>query len=98
MGRTYNRYIPEQPYIPAQPEPPRKPRPPFGGSGDFSPWKHPLVNLLKGWEKTGLDKGDVLLLLLVLYLLSDGEEMDLPIALGLALLMGWGKNGEEKNT
>ena len=43
-----------------------------------------------------IDTGDVLLLLIVLYLLVEGDDLELVIALGLVLLMGLGEKGEEE--
>lgn len=45
---------------------------------------------LKGFRLDNIDSGDVLLLLILLYLLKEGDDMDLVIALGLVLLMGLG--------
>ena len=42
-----------------------------------------------------VDAGDILLLLIVLYLLAEGDDLDLVIALGLVLIMGL--NGEKEN-
>lgn len=46
-----------------------------------------------GLEK--LDSGDLLLFLILLLLLKEGDDLEMIIALGLALLMGLGE-GEEK--
>lgn len=54
-----------------------------------------LSGLLKSLHLENLDSGDVLLLLIMLYLLVEGDELELVIALGLTLIMGL---GEEKNT
>jgi hypothetical protein len=46
-----------------------------------------------------MDTGDILLFLIILVLLSEGDELDLIITLGLMLLMGLGeekKNPEEE--
>lgn len=98
----YNRYIPEDvSYTPVdrpslQPEPPRsRPRPadrprqkPFrlpdilgGGEGGLS-------SLLKGVHLDRIDSGDILLLLIALYLLVEGDDLELALALGLTVLMG----------
>lgn len=42
-----------------------------------------------------VDAGDILLLLIVLYLLAEGDDLDLVIALGLTLVLGLG-SGKEK--
>ena len=51
-----------------------------------------LVSSL-GLEK--LDSGDLLLFLILLLLLKEGDDLEMIIALGLTLLMGLGE-GEEK--
>jgi len=65
--------------------------------------KEGLAGLFSGREKGGLsglarslklgsiDTGDVLLLLIILYLLVEGDDLELVIALGLVLLMGLGE-------
>lgn len=50
--------------------------------------------LLKALKLDSLDSGDILLLLIVLFLLVEGDDIELVIALGLVLIMGL--NGEEK--
>lgn len=74
--------------------------PPFltgrdGLSALFSPreGKGGLSGLLNALHLENLDTGDVLLLLIILYLLVEGDDLDLVIALGLVLIMGL---GEEK--
>ena len=84
-------------------------RPKGGRSGGFSfarllPGAEGLPGLLAGdgglsglWRTLKLediDKGDVLLLLIVLFLLAEGDDLDLVIALGLVLLMGLGDRGK----
>ena len=49
-----------------------------------------LSGLLKSLHLDRIDAGDVLLLLIILYLLVEGDELELVIALGLVLLMGLG--------
>lgn len=68
---------------------------------DFLSGKEGLSSLLGGREGGGLsgllkaihldrfDSGDILLLLILLYLLVEGDDLDLVIALGLVLLMGF---------
>lgn len=87
----YNRYIPQQPYVPVPPprEEPAEPR--RSGKWEMQPWKNLFSGLTGGWKPGKLDRGDILLLLLLAYLLAEGEEMDVPIAIGLALLMGWAR-------
>ena len=49
-----------------------------------------LTRLLGALKLEELDSGDVLLLLILLLLLLDGDDMELVIALGLILLLGFG--------
>ena len=43
-----------------------------------------------------IDPGDILLLLIILFLLVEGDDLELVIALGLVLLMGLGdREGED---
>ena len=75
---VYNRYIPQNgAYTPAEPEEREVPRP----GKKFS-------ELLKGLKLERLDSGDLLLLLIILLLWKEGEDTDLLIALGAALLLG----------
>lgn len=71
---------------------------------DFLSGKEGLAALFKGGEGSGLsgllktlrldslDAGDILLLLIILYLLVEGDDLDLVIALGAVLLMGLGES------
>ena len=100
----YNRYIPEDTsYTRVEKEAP--PPVPRGGPG---PGKHPrqgsfplpellagkdgLSGLLKTLHLDRFDSGDILLLLIMLYLMKEGDDMDLVIALGLTLVMGLGED------
>lgn len=47
-----------------------------------------LPGLLKSLHLDQFDSGDLLLLLILLYLLKEGDDLDLVIALGAVLLMG----------
>ena len=47
--------------------------------------------LLKSLKLGSWDSGDLLLLLIILLLLSEGDDLELVIALGLALMMGLGE-------
>ena len=49
-----------------------------------------LTGLLRSLKLDRLDSGDILLLLIVLLLLWEGDDLELVIALGLALIMGLG--------
>lgn len=93
-------------YTPIEPsEPPRDPtpdsrsRPSFrdllsgkeGLSGLLGPREgNSLSSLLKSLHLDNIDAGDILLLLILLYLLVEGDDLELVIALGLTLLMGLG--------
>lgn len=50
--------------------------------------KAQLSALLNGLELGGLDTGDILILLILLLLFLDGNDTELPITLGLVLLLG----------
>ncbi|MCF2661433.1 hypothetical protein [Pseudoflavonifractor phocaeensis] len=52
--------------------------------------------MLKTLHLEDIDPGDVLLLLIVLYLLVEGDDLELVIALGLVLIMGLGEEKNEK--
>lgn len=54
-----------------------------------------LSGLLKSLRLDSIDSGDILLLLILLYLLVEGDDLELVIALGLTLLMGLGDGKEE---
>ena len=54
-----------------------------------------IRDLLGGLGLDRLDTGDVLLLLIVLLLLSEGDELDFVVILGLVLLLGLG--GDKNN-
>jgi len=101
----YNRYIPDDTaYIPVEPEKPEVHRaaPPTGdpqkerrfapGEGELiQKGKQMLTSLWQNLRLSELDTGDILLLLIVLLLLADGDELDLVIALGLVFLLGMGE-------
>lgn len=52
-----------------------------------------VSGLLRGLKLDSLDSGDILLLLIVLFLLVEGDDIELVIALGLVLIMAL--NGDE---
>lgn len=54
-----------------------------------------LSGLLKSLHLDNIDAGDILLLLILLYLLVEGDDLELVIALGLTLLMGLGDDKEK---
>ena len=69
----------------------------FGGKGElFSSGREGggLSGLLKGLHLEHFDSGDLLLLLILLYLLKEGDDLDLVIALGVVLLMGICEEGK----
>lgn len=97
----YNRYIPEDTsYTRIEPERiPEHPRSPDARRGSpirlpeiFSGGKEGLSGLLKTLHLDSFDAGDILLLLILLYLLVEGDDLELVIALGLTLLMGLGED------
>ena len=51
-----------------------------------------LSQLRRAGVPEGWDAGDLLLLLIVLYLLVEGEDLEPVLALGLVLLLGWGED------
>jgi hypothetical protein len=53
--------------------------------------KESLSSLLKTLKLDNIDSGDLLLLLIILFLLVEGDDLELVIALGLVLLMGLGE-------
>lgn len=92
---------PEQPRGPA---PGSAPRPPLrdllsgkqGLSGLLGSREgSSLSSLLKNLHLENIDTGDILLLLILLYLLAEGDDLELVIALGLTLLMGLGDDKEK---
>lgn len=54
-----------------------------------------LSSLLKAMKLEDIDTGDILLLLIILYLLVEGDDLELVIALGLVLIMGFGDRAKE---
>ena len=54
-----------------------------------------LKSLISSLGLEKLDSGDLLLFLILLLLLKEGDDLEMIIALGLTLLMGLGE-GEEK--
>ena len=96
--------LPPEP--PRGPAPGGEPRPSFRVS-DFLSGKeglsgllgiregNSLSGLLKSLHLDNIDTGDVLLLLILLYLLVEGDDLELVIALGLTLLMGLGDEKEK---
>lgn len=104
----YNRYIPRSggyDRVPMEDAPPRRETgdfrrdrrpPPAGGAagGGQGSW---LTGLLKGLGLEELDRGDILLLLILL-LLTDGDDLEPVITLGLLLLFGLGdREGKDRS-
>lgn len=67
----------------------------IGSAGNLFSGKGGLSGLLKSLHLESLDTGDILLLLIVLFLLVEGDELELVIALGLVLIMGLGDGTPE---
>ena len=95
----YNRYIPraggyervaveEEQDRNSESRQDRRP-PPAGGpaGGGHGAW---LTGLLKSLGLEELDRGDIFLLLILLLLLTDGDDLEPVITLGLLLLFGLG--------
>ena len=70
--------------------------PPAGGAADGGQGRW-LTGLLKGLGLEDLDRGDILLLLILLLLLTDGDDLEPVITLGLLLLFSLGgrEDGEK---
>ena len=96
----YNRYIPgDAAYDRVDPQPPRPQRPPsvpFLQKGKELPWRGALSGLMQALHPEEVDSGDILLAILLLYLLIEGEDLEPAIAVGLVLLMGLGGRGKGK--
>ena len=87
----YNRYIPNGAAYTRVSEPDGPPpSPPGDGTGARNPGL--LDRLLKAVRLEDMDTGDLLLLLILLLLFLDGDDWELPIALGLILLLGLGES------
>ena len=67
-----------------------------GGEGLGALWSggegRKLSGLLRALRLESLEAGDILLLLIVLYLLVEGEDLEPVLALGLVLLLGLGED------
>lgn len=95
----YNRYLNQEDFQPVEPEPERPP------SSSGQQRKGPLSDLLarlggkknagglsgifSGLKLDELDKGDILLILILLYLFWESEDDELLIILGLLLFTGF---------
>ena len=63
-----------------------------GGVGEL------LGGVLKQFSLDRFDTGDILLVLIILFLLVEGDDLELVITLGLMLLLGLGDDGPEDGT
>ena len=54
-----------------------------------------IAGILKSLHLEDLDSGDILLLLIILFVFLEGDNMELVITLGLMLLMGLGEERKE---
>lgn len=100
----YNRYSPQGGYQNLDPEIPGSPPPSSGhgtglGGGRISSLLQSLLGGVKNAGSTGileklglsqLDKGDILLVLVLIYLFRESEDDEWLIILALVLLMGLG--------
>lgn len=100
----YNRYSPQGGYQNLDPEPSGSPPPHSGsgaglGGGRLSSLLQSLLGGVKNAGSTGifeklglsqLDKGDILLVLVLIYLFRESEDDEWLIILALVLLMGLG--------
>lgn len=103
MG-LYNRYFPSEEYIPVEPPEGRRPQGGSSAFGGLFSQLSPLLSFFTGGEKdaknagsTGIlgklglgqmDKGDILLILILIYLFRESEDDEWLIILALVLLMG----------
>ncbi|MCD7945100.1 MAG: hypothetical protein LUF81_00550 [Clostridiales bacterium] len=101
----YNRYSPQGGYQPVEPEnPQREPSRPVSGGNTGSGNLFSALGSLLGGSRSGsgidgllerlgitrLDKGDILLILILIYLFRESEDDEWLIILALVLLMGLG--------
>ena len=77
----YNRYIPQGDYESAAAQQP-------GGQGGRPPFSGGLEGILKALHLDRFDKGDILLLLVLLFLYTESNDEDWLIVLALVVLMG----------
>lgn len=77
-----------RPHAPAQPFLPPPPRPDPSPDAPEDEKKGMLTSLLKGLKLEKLDSGDILLLLIILFIFLEGDDIELLIALGLFLVLG----------
>lgn len=101
----YNRYIPEDAsYVPAgrqdrserpwsRPNPESRSRQIPFRIPDLLTGKEGITDLWKSFHLDRFDSGDILLLLIALYLFIEGEDLETAIALGLVVFLGLGEDG-----
>lgn len=81
----YNRYIPQGEYESASPQPQRSGS---GGQNNFLGGLPKLDGILKALHLDRFDKGDILLILVLLFLYTESNDEDWLIVLALVVLMG----------
>lgn len=93
----YSHYLPDEDWILLEDSPPQTKRrppeqPPHRAKSNASPVLGEVSQLLGGLTKRfhleDLDIGDILLVLILLFLFSEGDNSELVITLGLLLLLG----------
>ena len=86
----YNRYIPRGDYEPASPQPQRASEGSSGAllGGLFSGGGPKLDEILKALHLDRFDKGDILLVLVLVFLFLESDDEDWLIVLALVVLMG----------
>lgn len=84
----YNRYIPSGASYARVTEEDAAPLSAPGKAEPVSEKKGGLSGILKGLKLENLDTGDILLLLILLFLFLEGDDIELIITLGLMLLLG----------
>lgn len=80
-GNTYTRILENDPTAP----PPESRRP---AEEEEKGEKKGLSGILKSLKLDDLDTGDVLILLILLFLFLEGDDIEMMITLGLMLLLG----------
>lgn len=85
----YNRYIPNNiPFTRVDP-------PVYGSSHAKKEDAGTLTGILRLLGLEQIDSGDVLLLLILLFLAREGDDLEILITLGLALLLGKSKKEDQ---
>lgn len=101
-GASYTRVAPDEGGRTARsggsPQAPRRPGPQERKTPSGDPLERVsgfLSGLLQKLTPGGLDTGDILLLLIILFLLTEGDDLDIVITLGLLFFMGLGDDKTE---